>query len=807
MAPVQNFRVAVRLLLRAPGIAFSIILILALGMGANSAIFGVLNGLVLRPVSYPDFENLVFLWSYDWQGVRNNTAPANFMDWRAQSKSLSDFSAWAAVSVTVTGGGRPRQIAGAAVTANFFQTLGVKPLLGRVFLPGEDGLDGGSSVAKSAIVSYRYWQEELAGDPNVLGRSIDLDFEPYTIVGVMPRDFQFWWRAHDVWTPISMDVHDRQDFGVAVIARRKVPLARAAAEMNVIASSLADMYPNTNRGWTVRVEDFRDRLLTSTSRNRLWLLSGAVGLLLLIACTNVASLLLARSAAREREMAVRMALGATGGRIAAQLFTESGILSAAGGALGLAIAWVLTRAAPKFVPSNVIPAPIQLNTAVALFTVGLSALTTMLCGLAPVLAVRQSGIQRTLKDVSRGSTAGRNRQRFRQAMVAVETGLALVLLTCGGVMIEGLRSLVRGDAGFDPKNVLTLRLFLPFAKYSAEAALRFRRTALQRIAALPGVSDVTAATTLPPLNNMEVPLNVEGAPPRAIGKEFSVPYAAVSPDFFRTLKIPLKQGRYFTEADDERAPAVAIVNEAFSARYLPSGDPLGKRVVVRRPLLGSNKFASAERLQIVGVVGNVKMRPTDPELKPILYVPEPQGNFSTGVWFAARTNLDPPELASAVRGVFMSLDRDQPIEQLGTLEQLVDSQLAQPRFQTGLMTVFALLALLLASIGVYGINAYAVAQRRSEIGLRMALGATPGVVVREIVARGMIPVAVGMGAGLTGAIAAASLLRTVLVGAGAFNPLAFVAAALVLVVVSAAACYIPARRAARIDPAIALRAD
>jgi putative ABC transport system permease protein len=807
MSPLQNFRVAARILLRAPGIAFSIVLILALGDGANSALFGVVNGLVLQPVSYPRPETLVFLWSNDPQGARLTTSPANFLDWRTQSKTLAGFAGWVISSMTVSGRDRPRQIAGAAVTANFFQTLGVQPLVGRTFLRGEDGLDGGAAAAKSAIISYRYWQEDLGGDPNVIGRTIDLDFEPYTIVGVMPRDFQFWWRAHDVWTPISMDMHDRDNSYLTVIARRNAPLSRAVAEMNVIAKSLADVYPNTNRGWTVRVEDFRDRLLSRTFRNRLWLLSGAVGLLLLIACTNVATLLLVRSAAREREMAVRMALGATGGRIAAQLFTESGILSAAGGAVGLAIAWVLIRAAPKFVPSNVIPAPIELNGAVTLFTLALSALTAMLCGLAPALAIGQSDIQKTLKDLSRGSTAGRNRQRFRQAMVAVETGLALVLLTCGSVMIEGLRSLDHGDAGFDPNNVLTLHLFLPLAKYNAEAALRFRRNALQRIAALPGVNRVAAATTLPLINNMEVPFDVEGAPPRGIGQQFSAPYAAVTPDFFQTLRIPLKQGRYFTEADDERAPAVAIVNQALAARYLGPGVPLGRRIVVSKPVLGHDEYAPPQKLQIVGVVGNVKMRATDPELKPILYVPHPQGNWSTGVWFAARTNLDPPALASAVRGVFMSLDRDQPIEQLGTLEQLLNSQLAQPRFQTGLMAAFALLALLLAAIGVYGINAYAVAQRRSEIGLRMALGAAPAVVVHEIVARGMIPAAVGMGAGLAGAIPAASLLRTVLVGAGAFNPFAFVAAALVLAAVSAAACYIPARRAARIDPAIALRAD
>lgn len=795
------------MLRRAPGITVSIAVILALGIGVNSAIFGVVDGLVLHPVNYPHPEELVFIWSYDPQRVRGTTAPANFLDWREQAKSLSGFAAWVPTSITVTGLDRPHQIAGAAVTANFFETLGAKPLLGRTFLSGEDGLDGASSVAHTAVISYRYWQQSLGGDPNVIGRTIRLDSQPSTIVGVMPENFQFWWRQDDMWAPIPMEVHNR-DFGIlTVIARRKAPLARAAAEMSVIAHNLAETYPKSDRGWTIQVEDFGDRLLNRTFRTRLWLLSGAVALLLLIACTNIASLLLARAAAREREMAVRLALGAAGSRIAAQLFTESALLSALGGGLGLLLGWALIRLAPRIVPAGVIPGPIELNGAVTGFTLAISAMTSLLCGLAPALSSARSDVQGVLRESSRGSTAGRGRQRFRQTMVAIETAIALVLLTGGGMMVESLANLTRADTGFDPNNVLALRVFLPLAKYDAAAAQSFDRLALQRLAALPGIESAASGTTIPVLDNQRVSFDVEGVPPRDEGQSPDIAYAAVTPDYFRTARIPFRRGRCFIDADNERSLGVAIVNEELVARYLPPGDPIGRRLQLSKPLRGRNSYGSPEWLQIVGVVGNVRRSAQSMEVKPMLYVPYAQGNWATGVWFIARAERDPSSLVSAIRGEFTRLDPDQPIEQISSLDQMLANQLAQPRFQTGLMGSFGALALILAAIGVYGVNAYAVTQRRTEIGLRMALGATPGAVLREVAVRGMAPSAIGLAAGLAGSIAASSALKSVLVGAGSAGFLSYFASALLLGVVSAGACYFPARRATRVDPAVALRTE
>ena len=795
------------MLRRAPGITVSIAVILALGIGVNSAIFSVVDGLVLHPVNYPHPEELVFLWSYDPQGVRGTTAPANFLDWRAQAKSLSGFAAWVPTSITVTGLDRPHQVAGAAVTANFFETLGAKPLLGRTFRPGEDGLDGAPSVAHTAVISYRYWQQFLGGDPNVIGRTVRLDSQPSIIVGVMPRDFQFWWRPEDMWAPLPMEVHNR-DFGIlTVIARRKAPLARAAAEMNVLAHNLAEAYPKSDRRWTIQVEDFGDRLLNRTFRMRLWLLSGAVALLLLIACTNIASLLLARSAAREREMAVRLALGAAGSRIAAQLFTESALLSALGGGFGLAVGWALIRLAPRIVPAGVIPGPIELNGAVTGFTLAISAMTSLLCGLAPALSSARSDVLGVLRESGRGSTAARGRQRFRQTMVAIETAIALALLTGGGMMVESLANLTRADTGFDPNNVLALRVFLPLAKYDAAAAQSFNRLALQRLAALPGIESAASGITIPVLDNRRVSFEVEGVPPRDEGQSPDIPYAAVTPDYFRTARIPFRGGRCFTDADNERSTGVAIVNEELVARYLPAGDPIGRRLQLSKPLRGRNSYGSPEWLQIVGVVGNIRLSARSMEVKPMLYVPYAQGNWSTGVWFTARAERNASSLVSAIRGEFTRLEPDQPIEQISGLDQMLANQLAQPRFQTGLMGSFAVLALILAAIGVYGVNAYAVTQRRTEIGLRMALGATPGAVLGEVAVRGMAPSAIGLAAGLAGSIAASSSLKSVLVGAGSAGFLSFFVSALLLAVVSAAACYFPARKAIRIDPAIALRAE
>jgi putative ABC transport system permease protein len=603
-----------------------------------------------------------------------------------------------------------------------------------------------------------------------------------------------------------MNVHERDYHDLVVIARATGTRAHARAEMTVIGRSLAKSYPKSDRGWSLQIEDLKERLLNQTFRSRLLLLSGAVGLVLLLSCINVTGLLLARAATRQKEIAVRISLGATARRLAQQLFVESALLALAGGGIGLAIAWALIRAAPKFVPANAIPGgPVALSMPVLWFSLGLSVATCVLVGLAPALGIARSEMQTALKQSSRGTTAGRASQRMRQVIVAAEVAAALILLVGAWLMTTSLRHLTNVNPGFNPSNILTVRLFLPSSKYDASQALRFYRRALEGIATLPAVQGVTLGTSLPLLSHMEVRFDREGSL-RGDAERPSAPYAAVGTEYFHMLGIRLIRGRFFSEADNENTQPVAIVSEALAARYFPNDDPIGKRIVVSRPVRFQNSEESV-KAEIVGIVGNVKLSDLAADPEPMIYVPHSQNPFSRGVWFAARTAGNPASVASAVRREFAAIDKEEPVEQVGTLDQMLANQLAQPRFQTGLMGSFALVALLLAVLGIYGVNAYAVTQRRNEIGLRMALGATRGKVLRQVIWQGMLPTAIGIVIGLIGAAATMTLLRSVLVGTDALDPIAFLGAASVLAAAAALACYFPARRATRIDPAIILRQE
>ena len=811
----QDIKFGARILLRSPGITLAVILALALGIGANSAMFSIVDALLLHPVRFRDPASLVLLWDRDAQGVVRFASSAEYLDWRKSAKSFSDLAAWRAASFVADGGDRPEQITGAQVTANYFRTLGVTPLLGRTFLPDEDGIDNPASASKVAVISYRLWQENFGADPNILGRTVRLNSIPYAIIGVLPADFQFIWRTHQVWIPIALDPGNRDYHYVMALARLKASRESAAAEMSGIARSLGEQYPRSNKDWTVQVDDFRDWLISrslqaknANGRARLLLLVGAVALILLIACANIATLLLARAAARNREIALRLSLGATRGRLARQLLTEALLLSLAGGAAGLALAWTLIRASPSILPPDMLPGavPIGLNQLVIIYTVAIAVATGVLFGLAPALTATRPDVQETLKDSARGTTSGRGRQRLRQLLVTAEIGLALILVSSAGLMIESLRRMYTIDLGFDPKNVLTLRVFLPAAKYDAGRALRFHREALARIAALPGVETVAAASNLPLQQyTMEVPFDLETAPPRDEGERPGAGYISITPDFLRALRVPVKRGRAFTGRDDASSPPVAIVNQAFADRYFPNDNPVGKRLVLNRPVLGKNGFEDAIRPEIVGVIGNLKEADLGGGADPIIYVPHEQNVWNPVTWFTVRTRINPAGLADAVRRELMQIDKEQPIDQVGTMQQTFETRFAEPRFQMQVMSGFALLALILAVVGIYGVNSYAVTQRRHEIGVRMALGATPGAVLREVLAQGMRLAAIGIVLGLLGATAAASALRSVLVGVSATDPLTLAAVSFLLAFVTAIACYIPARRATRIDPAIALR--
>ncbi len=806
---LHDIRFGLRILLRTPGVTFLVLLALALGIGANSAMFSVVDALLLHPLRYEDPSTLMVIWDRDAQGAIHSTSAGNYLDWR-EARSFSQVAGWAASNYVLNSGDRPAQITGARVTGNFFDTLGVKPLLGRTFVPGEDGLDGAQSVSHLAVISYGLWQGALGGDPNVLGHPIRLNDAPYDVIGVMPEGFEFLIRGHQVWVPAVLDPAERDYRYITVLARLAAPRPQAAGEMAAISQSLAQRFPEADRGWTAQIDNFQQWLVDRTIRTRLLLLFAAVGLVLLLACSNVASLLLARSAARQREMALRVALGATPGRIIAQVLTESVVLSLAGGLVGLGLAALLIRAAPSFVPASAIPttAPIELNTLAIVFTLGISVLTGIVFGLAPALAASRPDVRETLQDSSRGSTGGRARQLFRQVMVSLEVAVALMLLASALLMVKSMQQLATADLGLNINNILAFRVFLPATQYDSDRSLRFNQDALEKVSALPGVQEAALATR-PPLMHlgMEIPFDLSTTPPRPLAEMPGAGYVSISPDYLRTLGIPLQRGRDFDNTDTATAPKVVIVSEAFARRYFPSADPIGKRLRMNEPRLGSNGFSDTFNAEIVGVAGDVTLDQVGAPPEPIVYAPMAQNIWSTAHWLIVKTAGDPDRLAPAVRDTVVSMAPDQPFGEMTSMEEIFSTQFAEPRFQSGLMGAFAGLALVLAVVGIYGVNAYAVTQRRREIGVRMALGATPSDVVRDLVRQGMKLTGTGILLGMLGALAMRTVLSSVLLDVSATDPLPLLGAAALLAIVAFTACYLPARKATHVDPALVLRED
>ena len=805
----QDVRFGARVLFRSPGMTLAVILALALGIGANTAMFSVIDALILHPLRYQNPSELVVVWDRDPQGQLRGSSSGNFLDWR-KAKSFSAVAGWAPSTYTLTGLDQAAQIYGARVTAAFFKTLGVKPALGRTFLDGEDGLDGSSGSSKVAVIGYDTWQNLLSADPNVLGRTIRLNQTPYAIIGVMPPDFQFMSRRHQVWVPAVLDAGNREYRYLMVIARRNTSQGTAAAEMTALGRSLADMYPRTNTGWAIQVDDFQEWLVNGNLRRRLLLLFAAVGAVLLLACTNVASLLLARSAGRAREIAVRISMGASPRRVIQQLLTESVLLALIGGAMGLGMAAALIRLAPRFVPVDSIPitAPIQLNLLVLLFTLGVAVFTGVLFGLAPALSLARPDVREALNDASRGSTGGRARQRFRQTTVVIEVAVALMLLAGAALMTESLRRMTEIDLGFDANQVLTLRVFLPVARYNTTQSYQYSTRAMEKIAALPAVESVAAGSNLPLTHlNMYVPFDLDTAPPRAPSERPDVGYTTISGGYLHTLGIALKRGRDFTDYDRAGTPTVAMINEAFAAQYFAHQDPIGRQLLINPPILGKNGFADTIRAEIVGITGNVKLGDLSAPPEPILYVPLAQNVWSAVTYLTVRTRIKAEGLSAAIRRELAELDKEQPVDQLGSLEQTFSDQFAEPRFQSRLMGAFAVLAVILAIVGVYGVNAYAVTQRRRELGVRIALGASRSHVLRETLGEGLKLSGLGILLGLAGAYAMGSLFRSVLVGVTGVSARSLVGAAMWLAIVSLIACWVPAWRATRIDPATALRQE
>jgi putative ABC transport system permease protein len=815
---LQDLRYGLRTLRKSPAFTVIALFTLALGIGANTAIFSIVNAVLLKPLPFPESEKLVFMTSaFEKQGVSRNfsTSYADFLDWRSTAKSFTSMASYHQDSFTLAGMDQPLHVSGETVSGDFFSILGTQPLLGRAFTRDEE-----KPGTRVVVLSYDLWQSAFHGDRGIIGRAITLYKDSYTVVGVMPAGFAFpldaeppkLWRtlAVDSETkdpknsPAATSPEQRGAHFLQVVARLKpdVPMDRAREEMNVIARGLAKQYPDTNSKFTaVGLTSELDHLVGKT-RPRMVILLISVGVVLLIACMNVANLLLVRASRRNREIALRAALGAKRIRVVRQMLTESFVLALGGAILGIPIAmWALKL----FIALNAQNLPrIQnagLDGSVLLFTAGIALLTSLVFGLVPALRASSPNLTEFMKE-GRGTTASGSHQRLRGALVVMETAGGLVLLVVAGLLLRSFHRLLSVDPGLNPRNVLTLTFDLPDAKYNDQQQMDFYTQLVSRVGNLPGVVSAGAVTPLPLSgNNAIITFQIEGRPvPKS--EEPSADIEAATPGFFKTLNIPMLRGRDFSERDDTKAPGVVIVNEAFAYKYFPNEDVLGKHITP-----GASNSGKPQVREIIAVVGNVKNRSLDMEDVPVYYIPSTQLNFGS-MAVCLRTSNDPHSVTSAVRNVVSSMDPDLPVYDIKTMEEYLSTSVATQRFNAMLLEAFAGLALLLTGIGLYGVIAYAVAQRTHEIGVRMTLGASRSQVVQMVLKSGLQLTGIGVGAGLLLSLIAAKFatsFSSLLFGIKSTDFVTFSAVVGMVTVVSLLACYIPAHRASKVDPMIALR--
>jgi putative ABC transport system permease protein len=794
-----DLRYAARMLAKSPGFTVVAVLSLALGMGANTAIFSVVNSVLLDGLPFRDAGRLALLYERSPREDENDVGAATFLDWRGRVRSFEGLAAWTVLDYAVSGDAEPQSVLSARVSAGLFGVLGVAPALGRGFDPQEEQL----GRERVVVLSHGLWSQRFGADPAVIGRGLRLDGEPYTIVGVMPRGFAFPDQTARLWTPLAFKPAEtayrtRRQFSVIGRLAPGATVAQADAELDGIARGLAAQYPDSHRGWSASVVPAH-QVVVGSSRRPLLVLLGAVGFVLLIACANVGSLLLARANARQREIAVRVALGASRGRLLRQLLVESLLLATAGGGLGALLAvWseeLLAALLPEHWPRF---GSLGVNATVLGFTAALALATTLAAGLAPALEACRAPLGASLKTEGGRATATAGQRRLRRLLVVSEVALAVVLLVGAGLMVRTLYRLQRVDPGFDPERLLAATLYLPDNRYPRDPQqTAFFSDLLGRVRSLPGVVAAGAVTTLPMSRvgiDHDVPVGVVG---RVLSDDQG-PQADLriaSPGYFGALGVPLLRGRDFTEADREQAPLVAIVNRTFADRLLPGEDPVGQQVRWGR---------SGRVVQIVGVVGAVRHRGLADRPRPELYVPYRQLQYGS-MTLVVRTAGDPAAVAAALKDQVYALDPGQPLTALATMNTLLADSVAGRRSQMLLLGAFAALALALAAVGIYGVVSHAVGQRTREIGIRIALGARAWDVLRLVLHDGLGLVSLGLGLGLAAALGLAGALDDLLFDVSPRDPLTLAAVAALLLGVALAACGLPARRASRVDPVRALR--
>jgi len=802
---LQDLRYAFRLLAKSPSFTLIAVLTLALGIGANTAIFTVVNAVLLRPLGFRDPSRVVLV-AEKTSYPTVSTSYENYIDWRGQSHSFESLEATRGTAITLTGTGEPERLNARMATAPLFSLLGVNAILGRTFLAEEDRAGGAPVV----ILSYGLWQRHFGAARDILGKSITLDSQPYTVVGVLPGGFELLQPA-DVFlpfTPWAKTLPDDRNWhpGIFVIGRLKDGITReqARTEMVGITKRLEQQYPIYNTGKSADVVGLQEQLVQNV-RPALLLLLGAVGAVLLIACVNVANLLLARAAARGREVAIRTSMGASRWRVTRQLITESLLLSLAGGTLGLLFAWASLGPLLKL-SSTSVPAvlTVGLDRWVLFFTLVVSFVTGLVFGIVPAVRTAKLDLRETLNEGSRGSTTGPDQHRIRGVLVAAEIAMAMLLLVGAGLLLRSFSRLQEVPPGFQADHLLVADLPLSLTAYSKpQQRFEFFDRLVARAKSLPGVRSAGAASFLPVSGGGgALHFNINGRPPKSPHDYTVTGYRTVTPNYFETLGMPLAQGRFFTAADTEKAPTVVVINSAMARTYFPGENPLGKRLQ-----LGAIPEFDVPWMEVVGVVGDVRQGlDLDPQAE--MYLPYRQADQVLPVFqlsIVLRTATDPLLQAAALRSALGEIDPNQPLVRVRTMEENMAATVAQPRFRTWLIGIFAALALVLAGVGVYGVMSYTVTQRTSEIGIRVTLGAQPEDVFRIVVGEGLRLALAGVGAGILAALALTRLLRSFLYGVSAYDPLTFGGVALILTLVAVAASFFPARRATLVDPLVALR--
>ena len=795
---IKDIRYGLRSLLKRPGFTAIALIALALGIGANTAIFSLVNAVILQPLPYPDPDRLVWVYGNIRNGGnRASVSPLDFLDYRSQNKTFEQFAASATsiLPMNLTGSGEPERLTASAITGNYFDTFGVRPALGRGFSfenekPGQDHV---------TVLSHAFWQTRFGGDPNIVNKTIILDGKAYEVLGVMPAEVVLPQPA-ELWVPLNFDsnpeMKERKAHFLRPVGRLKkgITLAQARADTDLIAAQLERQYPDSNTGWSLRLIPLRE-ILVGGSRTMLFILFGAVGFVLLIACANVANLLLVRAAARQKEIAMRTALGASRLRIIRQMITESLLLAIFGGALGALLATAGVRLLVSLGENN-IPrtANVKIDAKVLAFTLLISLATGLLFGLAPAFRTMKENLVDALKDGIRGSEATLT-NRTRSLLVVFESAIAVMLLIGAGLLIRSLVALQNVDPGFDPNNVLTMRIDLPRQKYNTpEKTSNFFEQLETRVAGLPGVEAVGLITELPLSGQpSDMPFTVEGRPPVASNEAFGADFRRVNQNYFSAMRIPLQRGRNFTEQEVRQSDKVMIVSQQLVDTAFPDEEPLGKRLIMA---LGNEPY------EIIGIVGDIRHRSLQSQPYAAMYMPSKEPGRTNLV---IRTQGDPLSIVGGVRKEVNALDPDQPIAAITPMTEWVALSVAGARYRTTLLGLFAVLAMILAATGIYGVMSYSVAQRTQEIGVRMALGARPFDVLKLVVRQGMILALIGVVVGLAGALALTRVMSSLLFGVTERDPITFVVVAALLIAVAFIACLIPARRATKVDPLVALR--